>query len=712
MAGFKVVVVQARLAGKESNSASMTLTGMHFNEQEIATLFCAPQVLVQLLEACLEGCDPQVLTDILLQDAVLSARLIHLAHKTCPESLSSVEPISSAIQSVGLPVLGGIALQAAKQLIGQDFSAEELRFLNRLWYLSRVAGQAAHCIAPSVSYPHVEEAQLAGVLLPLGSHLLFARHRRSYVEKVTDPLSSAGLRRREDELFATDHLRLLEDVVASWQFDSFLVDAVRFLHIDTAQIERSNPLLKMTRLAFQFCRQPEQLSEETTLLAQRFFGFKSSEIEYLFGWARDFYQQHQPQLDDLEGLQVDFAAQLLRLNELLFILADQEGVRARLAGNSIPEELVTAARKLYLESSAAPEVFFLLLDQRGQKLAGIAAQGQSRLIGELEVSLDGSAGLAAQALLKREALDSLQAQRPLSVTDQVLLRLCGSRELYCQPLHADGRLLGVVVLGFGSEQELALLQSLRLKMLAKVISESFEQVNINGAAVFGEGPGLLRRVSHEVGNPLTIIGNYAEVLNHVLADSEASDLSESIKKEVRRIDEILTYYLNQQELPNFPGSGVCLNQLVQETLESLTQSELEPRKISVDLKLQANLQKVSTNAVLVKQILVNLIKNAAEAIVEGGQISLLTRDSYCSDGKRYAEIGIQDDGPGIDVLVQKRLFRPIVSTKGPGHAGVGLSIVKSMTDDLGGQISYYDAPEAGAGFCLRIPGGDVFPEVN
>ncbi len=690
----------------------MTLTGMHFNEQEIAALFCAPQVLVQLLEACLEGSEPQVLTDIILQDAVLSARLIHLARKTCPESLSSVEPISSSVQTVGLPVLGSMALQAAKQLIGQDFSAEELRFLNRLWYLSRIAGQAAHCIAPSISYPHVEEAQLAGTLLQLGSHLLFARHRRSYVEQVTDPLSSAGLRRREDELFGTDNLRLLEEMVASWQFDSFLIDAVRFLHIDTVQIERSNPLLKMTRLAFQFCRQPEQLSEETTLLAQRFFGFKSSEIEYLFSWARDFYQQYQPQLDDLEGLRVDFAAQLLRLNELMFILADQEGVRARLAGSNTPEELVTAARKLYLESSAVPEVFFLALDQRGQQLVGIAAQGQSRLIGELAVPLDGSAGLAVRALLKREALDSLQAQRPLSITDQVLLRLCSSRELYCQPLHADGRLLGAVVLGFDSEQELAHLQSLRLKMFARVTSECFAQISMNGADIFGEGPGLLRRVSHEVSTPLTIIGNYAEVLNHLLADSDASDLSESIKNEVRRIDDIITYYLNQQELPNFPGAGVCLNQLIQETLESLTQSELEPRKISVELSLQKNLPKVSTNAVLVKQILVNLIKNAAEAIGEDGQISLLTRDSYCSDGKRYAEIDIQDDGPGIDALMQKRLFQPVVSTKGPGHAGVGLSIVKSMTDDLGGQISYHHVPEAGAGFCLRIPGGDVFPEVN
>lgn len=690
----------------------MTLANVQFNEQDIATLFCSPQVLVQLLEACLEGSGPQRLTDIVLQDAALSARLIHAARKTCPDSLDPAEPVSSAIQAVGLPVLGGIALQAAKQLVGHDFSAKELRFLNRLWFMSRVAGQSAHCIAPSVSYPHIEEAHLAGTLITLGQHLLFSRHRRAYVELVSDPLSSAGLRQREDEQFGTDHLRLTEETIAGWQLDSFLVDAVRFLHVDTVQIEKSNPLLKITRLAFQFCQEADQLTDETKTLAQSLFSFRDSEAEYLFDWARGLSQSCRPSLDDPDELQRDLNELLVRLNELMFTLADQAGVRARLAGSTTLGELVSAARNLYLEGCAAQEAIFLTVDQRCKHLVGIAAQGQPRQIGELDVLLDDCASLASQALLKGEALDSSQIQRHLSVNDQMLLRLCRSAEIYCQPFQVAGRLLGVVVLGFNCERELEYLQSLRLKMIAKVISESLAQLGINGLDRFGEGISLVQRVSHEVSNPLTIIGNYAEVLNHVLADTENQGLAESIKKEVRRIDDILTYYLNQQELPDFPGSGICLNQLIRDTLDTLSPGELEPRNIKVALKFQEDLAEVSTNAVLVKQILVNLIKNAAEAIDKDGQISFLTRDSYCSDGKRYAEMIIQDDGPGVDALVQKRLFKPIVSTKGPGHAGVGLSIVKTMTDDLKGQISYHDVSGAGAGFILRIPGGEICPETD
>ena len=678
----------------------------------MASPFCSPQVLAPLLKACLEGSDPQFLAGLVLQDAVLSARLIHAAKKTAPDRVLASEPIGSAIQAVGLPVLAGLVLQAARQLSGADLSTAELRFLSQLWYLSRVAGQSAQCIAPTVNYPHVEEAQLAGTLLTLGNHLLFARHRCDYVELADNPLSSASLRRREDEKFATDHLRLLEEAVTGWQFDSFLVDALRFLHVDPQQIERSSPLLKITRLAFQFCRQPQKLSEETTALAQRLFSFRGSEIAYLFDWAHGLYSPGQPRLEDPEQLQREFSAQLTALNELVFTLADQEGVRARLSGCNSLEELVSSARKLYLEASATPEAIFLLADHRGKQLLGVAASGQARLIGELTVPLDGSAGLAAQALLKGEPLDSSQAQLPLAITDQMLLRLCRSQQFFCQPYRLGERLLGVFVLGYTTELELAQLQGLRVQMIARVVSEALAQLSSNGSDIFGEGASLLRRVSHEVGNPLTIIGNYAEVLHHVLADTDNRELADSIKKEVRRIDGILNYYLNQQEMPAFPGSAVCLNELIHEVLESLAPTELEPRSIKLELMLQEHLTKVSTNALLVKQILVNLVKNAAEAIGSGGRISLLSRDIYCSDGKGYVEIDVQDDGPGIDPLVQKKLFRPIVSTKGPGHAGVGLSIVKSMMDDLGGQISYQNVPGAGAGFCLRIPAGDVNPDTN
>jgi signal transduction histidine kinase len=263
-----------------------------------------------------------------------------------------------------------------------------------------------------------------------------------------------------------------------------------------------------------------------------------------------------------------------------------------------------------------------------------------------------------------------------------------------------------VVLGVDSQQDIESLQSLRLKMYTQVLSSALEQIARGAQETLGNETSMLRRACHEVSNPLTIISNYAEVLRHQLGDDKNSGLAEAIKKEVRRVDDVLNYYLNQQEMPQFPEQRICLNQLVRETLDALRLAEIEPRKIDVELDLQESLVKVAANAVLVKQVLVNLIKNAAEAIGENGVITLKTHESISADGGRQAEIVIQDNGPGIADEIRPKLFSPVVSTKGPGHAGVGLSIVKTMVEDLGARISCHSSAVSGTVFSLQIPGSD------
>ncbi len=685
----------------------MTEGNIQFGEQDIANLFSMPQVLVQLFEACADGTGAAALAEIVQQDTSLSARILHAASKTCPTRIDAAEPLTSAIRGLGLPVVKGMALQAAQHLIGQNFSAEELRFLNGLWFASAVASQSARCLAASVSYPHVEEAQLTGVLLNLGMHALFARDSQRYVQLVEKPQSCSQLRRLEDEHYHSDHLRIAESLIKGWQLDSFLIDAVRFLHVDAEHIEQTSQLLKIARLAHQFSIEPASLTPEVRQMAKRLFDFRSSEIDYLFDWAQSLFAQKLPAFEDHEKLQRELDESLTRLTVLAFGLADQEAARARLSCSQAPEELAKVARNLYLENCSASEALFFLFDAKSNRLIGLPAEGQPRTIRELSIPLDATASLATHALLKGEPLDSFAEVQPVSVIDHLLLRLCQSKGLCCQPFRTETELHGVVVLGIETPQDVEALQSLRPKMYAQVMTSALQQLSSGAFEPLGENTSLLRKVCHEVSNPLTIISNYAEVLRHLLDDGENSGLAESIKNEVQRIDDILNYYLNQQDLPQFPEQRVCLNQLVRESVESLQMAEIEPRKIDVWLDLQEDLEKVATNAVLIKQVLVNLVKNAAEALGEDGVITLATRDSYSGDGSRHAEIVVQDNGPGIDPEIQQKLFRPVVSTKGPGYAGVGLSIVKTMVDDLGAQISCHSSPTTGTGFSLLIPSGDM-----
>jgi signal transduction histidine kinase len=511
------------------------------------------------------------------------------------------------------------------------------------------------------------------------------------------------LARREEQAYPVNHLQLAGELVGQWQLDSFLVDAISFLHVEIEQIESNGPLLKIARLAQQFCPRPEQLAEETRALSARLFGFRPSEIDYLFDWAHGLYQGCAPALADEQQLRKELTTAQNRLAELTFVLADLEGVRARLASCPGPQDLVREARQLYLESSVVNEAVFLLVDQKNNQLIGIVSEGQARMIGELKVPLESSASLAARALLAGRPLTSFTQEQPLTLIDHQLQRLCQGKGICCLPFRFEGRPLGVVALGLASAGALEGMQNLRLQMFGQVISNILAHLTDDIQDRFLENNSLLRRVSHELSNPLTIIGNYAEVLNHHLEDQERSELTETIKKELRRIDDILNYYLNQQEMPFFPGHRVNLNQLVMEATEALQPTDLEPRRIEVRYEFMADLPQVPTNAVLVKQVLVNLIKNAAEAAGEDGVINLATRETYCADGDRLAEIVVHDNGPGIDPKIQDKLFRPVVSTKGISHAGVGLSVVKSMVDDLQGRISCHSSPTTGTGFYFQIP---------
>ncbi|MFK5925301.1 MAG: HDOD domain-containing protein [Desulfuromusa sp.] len=662
-----------------------------------------PQVLIDLIEACLGGDTSQPLADIILQDVGLSAKIILAASKTSPNPLNPLEPVSSAIQRLGTPMITGIALQSAKQIVQHNFTPQELSFQYGLWFSSRISGLVARCLAPSVNYPHIEEAQLSGLLLNLGIHVLFIREGGTYVDLDVNPWSSAIQCHLEEANYKIDHLQIAAELIDPWQLDSFLADAIRFLHADIAEIEQSSLLLKIARLVQQFCQNPQQLMTETEVLAERLFGFSKSEIDYLFEWASGLYPPFGAFLNDTDKLQEDMAAAQDRLTELSFLLADQEAARARLGSGKNSQDLVQTARNLYLENSPAVDAIFFLLDQTSLLLTGMMTAGQPRLIGELKISMAAKSSLVASALLDGAPADSLQPRQPLTVTDHLLLRLCKSRIISCHPLRAEGQALGVVVLGIDSEKDLQRLQSLQVKMFGQLVSAAMVRMPIDIQEPFSEDSSVLRRISHEVNNPLTIIANYAEVLHHSLESDDSQKLTESIKKEVTRIDDILNYYLNQQEIPGFPEPSINLNQLVQDTVEALNDVELKPRQIVTKFELQNNLSQVSTNPVLVKQILVNLLKNAAEAVSEGGMIYLVTRDGYSADSGKHVEIIIRDNGSGIAPQLQEKLFQPIVSTKGAGHAGVGLSIVKGMVDDLGSRISYHSSAESGTSFHLQIP---------
>ncbi|HEY9120936.1 MAG TPA: ATP-binding protein, partial [Marinobacter sp.] len=96
---------------------------------------------------------------------------------------------------------------------------------------------------------------------------------------------------------------------------------------------------------------------------------------------------------------------------------------------------------------------------------------------------------------------------------------------------------------------------------------------------------------------------------------------------------------------------------------------------------------VSVPRAVIRQVVINLVRNAAESLSEGGDVSIHTLAPVWQGGKTWVELEIADTGNGIPADIRTSLFSPVRSTKGKGHSGLGLSVVKQLIDDREGIIN-------------------------
>jgi len=128
------------------------------------------------------------------------------------------------------------------------------------------------------------------------------------------------------------------------------------------------------------------------------------------------------------------------------------------------------------------------------------------------------------------------------------------------------------------------------------------------------------------------------------------------------------------------------------------------KNIQCELNLDSKLGRLTLNRNTLKQILTNLIRNASEALPKAGKgrIKISTNALINVNGQDFAELCIEDNGPGIPAEILKDLFKPVISTKGNGHSGLGLSITKNLVKDAKGTISCRSS-ENGTMFQILFP---------
>jgi len=210
------------------------------------------------------------------------------------------------------------------------------------------------------------------------------------------------------------------------------------------------------------------------------------------------------------------------------------------------------------------------------------------------------------------------------------------------------------------------------------------------------------RVVHEVRSPLAAIKNSVGALQGRAASPEAQTILASVSEEVDRIARLVGG-LSRMSVPAPVELGeMDVSEVVASFLPMLEKVSAGG-KVAVTVATEHSLPRVRANADCIKQILVNLVRNAAEAMPEGGSVAVRTERDQ-ADGGRTVRIVVEDSGPGVSERVLGQLFEPFVSTRGEGHRGLGLSIVLSLARQLGGDVRYErGGPSGGARFVVSLP---------
>jgi signal transduction histidine kinase len=216
---------------------------------------------------------------------------------------------------------------------------------------------------------------------------------------------------------------------------------------------------------------------------------------------------------------------------------------------------------------------------------------------------------------------------------------------------------------------------------------------------------LSAQIAHEVRNPLSSIGLNVEMLQEAFARArfdaedvgqEARELLDAVTREVDRLTEVTEQYLSMARPPSPRLVAEDLAELLDGVL-AFSREELERAGVRVVRDFASDTPQVLTDEGQLRQVFLNLLRNAREAMPGGGQLTVATRGL-----EREVEVSLRDTGVGMADAVRERVFEPFFSTKA-GGTGLGLPVSQQILQAHGGSLSCTSSPGEGTTFVLRLP---------
>lgn len=314
----------------------------------------------------------------------------------------------------------------------------------------------------------------------------------------------------------------------------------------------------------------------------------------------------------------------------------------------------------------------------------------------VRLSVNGPGDLEMRALLAEHGYASLICA-PVVVVDGVRILLAARSAGETALSEADLEML--VVLG---HQAAVALENARLyaelRDYVRQVEESQRMlIQAEKMATVGR---LTASIAHEINNPLQAVRNCLHLAGRTELPPERRE--EYLELAQQELERLMT---TVQRMLDFYRPGVVakkpadINELVRRVLK-LMEREFNKRNVSVHTRLSSKLNLCPVVADQIQQVLLNLTLNGLEAMPDGGEITIETRQR-----KRGIEILVEDNGPGIPTEQAGRIFEPFISTKEKG-TGLGLTVSYGIITAHGGALELITGRGKGACFRIFLPSGD------
>lgn len=220
------------------------------------------------------------------------------------------------------------------------------------------------------------------------------------------------------------------------------------------------------------------------------------------------------------------------------------------------------------------------------------------------------------------------------------------------------------------------------------------QAQTERLATLGE---LMAGVAHEVRNPLTAIRGYVQIIRQQTTEPLHQEYLSVVLNEIDSINKVIQQLLDLSRPRQSQWQQIQLNALVEETL-ILVQTAGVQARIAFHVDLDNQLSPIVADRELLRQVILNVLINAVQAIGARGEIRIRTWQYTASQ----QAVTVEDNGCGIDIAMQKKIFDPFFTTKASG-TGLGLALSQRIINAHQGDIRVASMPGCGAIFTLILP---------